>query len=53
MIALPGERPADTLARIDRLPAPEATRLMGTPEVQRLLELVRKEHQAARREAKA
>jgi len=50
-IALPGERPADTLARIDRLP--DAARLMGTPEVQRLLELVRKEHHAARREGKA
>jgi len=53
VIALPGERPADTLARIDRLPGPEVVRLYNTPEVQRLLELVRKEHQAARREARA
>lgn len=48
-LVLPGERPTDTVARLDRLPGPELIALSRTPEYQRILEAAAREAADARR----
>ena len=48
-LLLPGERPADALSRLDRIPGPDFIALSRTPEYQRIREAAAREADAARR----
>lgn len=48
-LVLPGERPTDTLNRLERLPGSEYLAVIGTPEYERIAKAARDEADAARR----